>query len=330
MAEPQLLVDQAQRLVDRGALLGRDLDVGEGEELQHLVLGPPHAAQLILRPAAGRRGDDLALGGALARPAAGVEILLENLDRSAVVALFRLLSGSLRASPPAWASARAWRLAPAAGPATLASSAAIRAFRISFSSRAAAAIALTASNSSRPTKSTPPIHSRIFSRIDDFGLAADPGHGPGDAVHHLHEVVEQPVLGLHRSVSHDQPRWRARPPPGFSLPDLIVERGREAQPRQIGNHQPSCQRADAAEQLRGRGRGQAASRRSVTSANLDVMRPPKKIGDQAKFSASWTKNRRQRGPPALGSAARRGSAPERCPSACRASSRPLRTPSRAA
>src|SRR5947207_9030554 len=88
MAQPQLLIDQAQRLEDRGALLGADLDVGKGEKLQHLVLGPPHAAQLILRPAAGRRGDDLALGGALASPAARLEILLEDLDRRPVVALF--------------------------------------------------------------------------------------------------------------------------------------------------------------------------------------------------------------------------------------------------
>src|SRR4051812_12422838 len=87
MAEPQLLVDQAQRLVDRKALFGRDLDVGEGEELKHLVFGAPHAAKLVLRPAAGRRRDDFALGGAFASPAPGLEILLEYLDRSAVVAL---------------------------------------------------------------------------------------------------------------------------------------------------------------------------------------------------------------------------------------------------
>jgi hypothetical protein len=33
VAEPQLLVDQAERLVNRRALLDCDLDVGEGEEL---------------------------------------------------------------------------------------------------------------------------------------------------------------------------------------------------------------------------------------------------------------------------------------------------------
>src|SRR5205814_5145334 len=158
---------QAQRLMDGGSLLRRNLDVGKSEELQHLVLGPPNAAQLILRPAAGCRGDDLAFAGAFARPAPGLEIGFENLDRRSVVALFLNFLGQIHAPglvlglPPRFGA-----VAPAAGPATFASSAAIRAFRISFSSRAAAAIAFTASNSSRPTKSCPPIHSRIFSRAD--------------------------------------------------------------------------------------------------------------------------------------------------------------------
>src|SRR6185312_176780 len=164
MAEPQLLVDQAQRLVNGGALLDCDLDVGKCEELQNLVLGAPDAAKLVLRPASGRRGDDLALGGSLARPAARLEILFEDLDRSPVVALLLdfffaqvHVPGAAFLAPP--------RLAvPAAGPPTFVSSAAIRAFSASFSSRAAAAIALTASNSSRPTKSVPPIHSLNFSR----------------------------------------------------------------------------------------------------------------------------------------------------------------------
>jgi hypothetical protein len=93
MAEPELLVDQPQRLVDCGALLGGDLDVGKGEELQYLVLVAPNPAQLVLRPAAACRGDDFAFAGALACPAARLEILLEDLDRGAVVALvgFRLV-----------------------------------------------------------------------------------------------------------------------------------------------------------------------------------------------------------------------------------------------
>ena len=113
------------------------------------------------------------------------------------------VSSSLRFTPPGSSSAcrrRAWRRVPA-GPATLASRAAIRAFRISFSSRAAAAMAFTASNSSRPTKSWPPIHSRIFSRALNFGFTPHAGHRSGKAVHHLHEVVEHLVLGLHRNSS---------------------------------------------------------------------------------------------------------------------------------
>src|SRR5689334_24467352 len=121
MAEPQLLVDEPERFIDRGALVGRHLDVGEREELQHLVLGAPDAAKLVLRPAASRRGDDLAFGRALARPAARLEILFEDLDWSAVVALVldfffaQVHAPGLAFLPP--------RLAvPAAGPATFASS----------------------------------------------------------------------------------------------------------------------------------------------------------------------------------------------------------------
>jgi hypothetical protein len=76
MAEPQLLVDESDRFIDGRALLRPDLDVGEGQELENLVFLPPYAAQLILRPAAGRRSDDLAIAGALAGPAARFEILL--------------------------------------------------------------------------------------------------------------------------------------------------------------------------------------------------------------------------------------------------------------
>jgi len=48
----------------------------------------------------------------------------------------------------------------------------------SLSSRAAAAIALTASNSSRLTKSIPPTHSRIFSRIDPWASRPIPAAVP--------------------------------------------------------------------------------------------------------------------------------------------------------
>jgi hypothetical protein len=41
MAEPQLLVDQPDRLVDRGALVGRDADVRQRQELQDMVVLAP-------------------------------------------------------------------------------------------------------------------------------------------------------------------------------------------------------------------------------------------------------------------------------------------------
>src|SRR5207237_6421844 len=150
------------------------LDVREGEELQHLVLWPPDTTKLILRPAPGCRGDDLAVAGALARPAARLEILLENLDRSAVVALFFLDFFLAQGVASGLGLGGAFGF----GAATFASSAAMRAFRASFSSRAAAAIAFTASNSSRPTKSLPAIHSRIFSRALDSASRPMPAKVP--------------------------------------------------------------------------------------------------------------------------------------------------------
>jgi hypothetical protein len=77
MAEPVLLVDDADRFVNRGPFLRRDLDVGEGEELKDLVLGPPDATKLVLGPASVCRSNDLAIAGALAWPAPGLEILIE-------------------------------------------------------------------------------------------------------------------------------------------------------------------------------------------------------------------------------------------------------------
>src|SRR6185369_978341 len=166
MSQPELLVDEAERLVDRSALLRGDLDVGKGQELETLVLRAPDAAKLVLRPTPGRRSNDLAFGRPLTRPAARLEILLEGLDRSAVVALvLNFFVAQDYASGLALGLPR-FEPAAAAGPATFASNAAIRALRISFSSRAAAAMAFTASNSSRPTKSAPPIHSLNFSRAE--------------------------------------------------------------------------------------------------------------------------------------------------------------------
>src|SRR5205823_9274476 len=109
--------------------------------------------------------DDLALGRTLACPAARLEILLEGLDRRTVVALVLDIFVAQDQTPGLdFLAARLAAAVAGADPPILASSSASRAFRDSFSSRAAAAMALTASNSSRPTKSLPAIHSRIFSR----------------------------------------------------------------------------------------------------------------------------------------------------------------------
>src|SRR5690349_11446449 len=137
MTQPELFIDQAQRLIDGRALFRADLDVGKSEELEDLVLGTPDAAKLILRPAARGRRDDLALSGALAGPAASLEILFENLDwRSVVAFVLNLFLAQVHASGLAFRPPRFGVVGPVAEPPTLASSAAIRALRASFSSRA--------------------------------------------------------------------------------------------------------------------------------------------------------------------------------------------------
>src|SRR5947209_2280702 len=99
MAEPELLVDEADRLIDLGALVGGDADVGQSEELEDLVLLPPHRAQLILRPAALEIGDDLVVAAALIAPIVGAEIMFEHVDGSARLPLQLILVDVHLASP---------------------------------------------------------------------------------------------------------------------------------------------------------------------------------------------------------------------------------------
>src|SRR3954469_23155780 len=87
MAEPELLVDQPDRLVDRGALVAGDADVGQRQELEDVVLVAPDRAQLVLRPAALEVGDDLFFAIALVRPVVRAEIMFEHVDRRAGLAL---------------------------------------------------------------------------------------------------------------------------------------------------------------------------------------------------------------------------------------------------
>ena len=61
MAEPQLLVDQRERLVRNDALVFDDANVGKGEQLDHAIVGAPDGAQFIGCPASLRGRDDLVL-----------------------------------------------------------------------------------------------------------------------------------------------------------------------------------------------------------------------------------------------------------------------------
>ena len=222
MADPQLLVDQPDRLVDRSAAVVGHLDVGEGEELEDAVVLPPQRAQLVAGPAA--------LDGARRsrRPAARCPShARRNRPRACRSARRRRGRGRLRSSimgirlshdeaagakrddqPHLVRCGRSrgqncGKLRRYAVPPGFcaASSASSRARSASASSRAAAAIAFTASNSSRPTKSSPPIHSRARDRARLLGLAANARQRAGGAVHHLDEIVEHAVFGLHRSVA---------------------------------------------------------------------------------------------------------------------------------
>src|SRR5688572_32322736 len=91
MAEPELLVDQADRLVGGLALVGGDADVGQRQELEDMVLLAPDRPQLILGPAALEARDDLVLAAPFVRPAQGAEILLEHVDRRARLPLELIL-----------------------------------------------------------------------------------------------------------------------------------------------------------------------------------------------------------------------------------------------
>src|SRR4051812_24835863 len=96
MADPELLVDEADRLIDGRALVRGNADVGQRQELQHAIVLAPHAAQLILRPAAGYGGDDLVVAHPVVRPAMRFEIGFERVDRRLVLALVLKLVGDHR------------------------------------------------------------------------------------------------------------------------------------------------------------------------------------------------------------------------------------------
>ncbi len=87
MAEPELLVDHRERLVRHCALVLDNANVGKGEELDHPVVGPPHRAQLIGRPAALRGRDDLVLTDHLVRPVVRGEIGRQHLHGRRVLAV---------------------------------------------------------------------------------------------------------------------------------------------------------------------------------------------------------------------------------------------------
>jgi hypothetical protein len=85
MAQPELLVDQAEQFESVGALGVGHADFRQAQQLQHAVLGAPDAAHLVFRPAALDFAADLVVADVLAGPAVGLEQLREHFHRRGVV-----------------------------------------------------------------------------------------------------------------------------------------------------------------------------------------------------------------------------------------------------
>jgi hypothetical protein len=161
--------------------------------------------------------------------------LLEHFDRRAVVALVGFdVVGQLKRPWP-WGAAFGLGVA-------LPSSAAIRAFRASFSSRSGNSHCLHRLNSSRLTKSMPPTHSRIFSRAEDSASRPIPAtvrqRRSSCARNRRTSCFRTAFLTSEQAQRHGVGTR-------VEAADLEIERGRQAQPSQIGNQQPSRQWPDA-------------------------------------------------------------------------------------
>ncbi len=119
----------------------------------------------------------------------------------------------------------------------------------------------------------PPIHSRIRARAPDSASRPTPARCRRRAVHQLHEIIEQAVVGLHiigsrhisvRIVTASgtcAPGTRF-PPPGVELADPPGQHARKADPHHIGHHQPRRSGTNPPEQPCRDDRQAAASRRS--------------------------------------------------------------------
>src|SRR5205085_12112907 len=151
------------------------------------------------------------------------------------------------------APGEALRLRGAGAGAAAASSLSSRALSARFSSRAATAIAFTASNSSRPTMSTPPSHSRIRSRIEPSASRVMPAKVPAApfiiftksskirCCDYMAKLLLKGDIGT---------RPRLRKVIGVERPDLPGQRAREAEPGEIGDEQKRRRLADPTEEER--------------------------------------------------------------------------------
>src|SRR5579871_3848625 len=177
MAEPQLFVGQRQQLIDRTAPTLRHLHVKAARKVHRAQLFLPDKIKAVITPAAGNFGDQLLFAGPVMRPVVRVGDFFDKINRIAEIGgrfgcdngghqkrsltrreqLFQEGRPSAGGSPGAGSAAvepAAASVGTAAAPASF-SRAASRFASSSCSVRALAAIALTASNSSRVTRSMP-------------------------------------------------------------------------------------------------------------------------------------------------------------------------------
>ena len=84
MAEPQLFVDQRKQFIGRSELVFGDTNIGQTQQLQHIVIAPPDRAQLVFCPASLNLSRKLLSRERLERPAARFEQRGKHIDRRCI------------------------------------------------------------------------------------------------------------------------------------------------------------------------------------------------------------------------------------------------------
>src|SRR5690606_22761713 len=91
MAEPKLLVDLRNELVNFWQTVVRHLEIEGASQMQHLEIVPPIEREVIVRPAPRHDQRNFVIGSAITRPAVGMCYLFDDIDwiAHALIACFR-------------------------------------------------------------------------------------------------------------------------------------------------------------------------------------------------------------------------------------------------